>query len=124
MATTEPVGDYMLQAAGTANLTPFAFQADIMNGVDPAPQDVTLQDGLFSGHRVKVFLYNQQVTDSLTQSFLGRRPALGVPVVGVYETMPTPATTTSRGCWRRSTRCSARSPTTSPPRSCDLTDRR
>ena len=52
------------------NLTPFAFQADVMNGVDPAPQDVTLQDGLFSGHRVKVFLYNQQVTDSLTASFL------------------------------------------------------
>jgi hypothetical protein len=33
----------------------FGFQADIMNGVDPAPQDVTLQNGLFSGHRVKAF---------------------------------------------------------------------
>ena len=43
-----------------------------MNGVDPAPQDVTLQNGLFSGHRVKVFLYNQQVTDSLTESFLAK----------------------------------------------------
>lgn len=90
VATTEPVGDYMLQAADTVNLTPFAFQADVMNGVDPAPQDVTLQDGLFSGHRVKVFLYNQQVTDSLTQSFLADARRYGVPVVGVYETMPTP----------------------------------
>jgi zinc/manganese transport system substrate-binding protein len=35
VATTEPVSDYMLQAAGTDNLTPFSFQADIMNGVDP-----------------------------------------------------------------------------------------
>ncbi len=70
VATTEPVGDYLLQAAGTRNLTPFAFQADVMNGVDPAPQYVSLQDGLFSGHKVKVFLYNQQVTDSLTSSFL------------------------------------------------------
>ena len=35
-----------------------------MNGVDPAPQDVTLQEGLFTGHKVKVFVYNQQVTDS------------------------------------------------------------
>jgi zinc/manganese transport system substrate-binding protein len=90
VATTEPVGDYMLQAAGTVNMTPFQFQADIMNGVDPAAQDVTLQNGLFSGHRVKVFLYNQQVTDSLTESFLARAKQYGVPVVGVYETMPTP----------------------------------
>ena len=76
-----------------------------MNGVDPAPQDVTLQNGLFSGHRVKVFLYNQQVTDSLTESFLAKAKQYGIPVVGVYETMPTPAMTTSRGCWPRSTRC-------------------
>jgi len=90
VAVTEPVGDYMLQAAGTKILTPFVFQADIMNGVDPSPQDVSLQDGFFSGHKVKVFVYNQQVTDSLTQSFLTQASKYGIPVVGVYETMPTP----------------------------------
>jgi zinc/manganese transport system substrate-binding protein len=90
VATTEPVGDYMLEAAGTVNMTPFSLQADIMNGVDPAPQDVTLQNSLFTAHRVKAFLYNQQVTDSLTQSFLEEAKRNGVPVVGVYETMPTP----------------------------------
>jgi zinc/manganese transport system substrate-binding protein len=90
VATTEPVGDYMLEAAGTKNLTPFSLQSDIMNGVDPAPQDVTLQDELFSQHRVKVFVYNQQVTDSLTQSFLEAAKRSGIPVVGVYETMPNP----------------------------------
>jgi zinc/manganese transport system substrate-binding protein len=88
VATTEPVGDYMLQAAGTRNLTPFSFQADIMNGVDPAPQDVALQDSFFSAHKVKVLVYNQQVTDSLTQSFLSAARRYGIPVVGVYETMP------------------------------------
>ncbi|HWF35620.1 MAG TPA: zinc ABC transporter substrate-binding protein, partial [Solirubrobacteraceae bacterium] len=90
VATTEPVGDYMLQAAGADNLTPFTFQADVMNGVDPAPQSVTLENGLFSGHRVKAFLYNQQVTDSLTDSFLQQARKYGIPVVGLYETMPTP----------------------------------
>jgi zinc/manganese transport system substrate-binding protein len=90
VATTEPVGDYMLQAAGARILTPFAFQADIMNGVDPSPQYVSLQDNLFSGRKVKVFVYNQQVTDSLTQSFLAQAHQYGIPVVGVYETMPTP----------------------------------
>jgi zinc/manganese transport system substrate-binding protein len=90
VATTEPVADYMLQAAGTDNLTPWAFQADIMNGTDPSPQDVALQNSLFTQHKVKVFLYNQQVTDSLTESFIKLANENGIPVVGVYETMPTP----------------------------------
>jgi zinc/manganese transport system substrate-binding protein len=90
VATTEPVGDYMLEAAGTRNLTPFSMQADIMNGTDPSPQDVTLENGLFANHRVKVFVYNQQVTDSVTEGFLKEAARAGVPVVGVYETMPTP----------------------------------
>jgi zinc/manganese transport system substrate-binding protein len=93
VATTEPVGDYLLEAAGTKNLTPFSLQADIMNGTDPAPQNVTLQDGLFSGHKVKVFVHNQQVTDSLTESFVQAAKRAGIPVVGVYETMPTPGYT-------------------------------
>jgi zinc/manganese transport system substrate-binding protein len=90
VATTEPVADYMLQAAGVDNLTPFSMQADIMNGTDPAPQAVSLQNALFSDHRVKAFVYNQQVTDSVTQEFLSHARAAGIPVVGVYETMPTP----------------------------------
>ncbi len=90
VATTEPVGDYMLEAAGTKNMTPFTLQAAIMNGTDPAPQNVTFQNGLFSGHEVKVFVYNQQVTDTLTESFLKLAAKYGVPVVGVYETMPVP----------------------------------
>jgi zinc/manganese transport system substrate-binding protein len=90
VAVTEPVGDYMLQAAGTKILTPFTLQAGIMNGVDPSPQDVSLENGFFSGHQVKVFVYNQQVTDALTGSFLTQAQKDGIPVVGVYETMPTP----------------------------------
>jgi zinc/manganese transport system substrate-binding protein len=90
VATTEPVADYMLQAARIQNLTPFSMQADIMNGVDPAPQNVSLQDSLFSEHKVKAFVYNQQVTDTVTQGFLQAAQSAGVPVVGVYETMPTP----------------------------------
>jgi zinc/manganese transport system substrate-binding protein len=90
VATTEPVADYMLQAAGTDNLTPFAFQADIMNGVDPSPEDVALENGFFTKHQVKVFCYNQQVVDALTTSIRETALKAGVPVVGVYETMPTP----------------------------------
>ena len=89
VATTEPVADYLLEAAGARNLTPWAFQAAIMNTTDPAPQDVAIQDALFTGGHVKAFLYNQQVTDSITARYLALARANHVPVVGVYETMPT-----------------------------------
>jgi len=90
VADTEPVADYMLQAAGTAIMTPWTLQADIMNGVDPSPQNVSLEETLLSEHRVKVFLYNEQVTDSLTETFLSYAHKAGIPVVAVYETMPAP----------------------------------
>ena len=90
VAVTEPVADYLLQAAGADIMTPWAFQADIMNGVDPSAQDVTVERNLFTQHKVRVFLYNQQVTDTLTQSFIALAQRNGIPVVGVYETMPEP----------------------------------
>jgi zinc/manganese transport system substrate-binding protein len=89
VAVTEPVGDYMLQAIGANIKTPFSLQAAIMNGTDPAPQDVTTEMHLLTHRQVAVFVYNQQVTDPLTASFLAAAKAHHVPVVGVYETMPT-----------------------------------
>lgn len=89
VAVTEPVGDDLLQAAGCNIATPWGFQAAVMNGIDPSPQEVTAQQNLFKQHQVKVFLYNQQVTDSLTTSLQAVANQEGVPIVGVYETMPT-----------------------------------
>ena len=37
-----------------------------------------------------MFLYNQQVTDALTESFITLAEQNHIPVVGVYETMPAP----------------------------------
>ena len=90
VATTEPVADYLLTSLGADNLTPWTFQADIMNGVDPSPQNVAVQRALLSEHKVKVLLYNQQVTDTLTESFITLAEQNHIPVVGVYETMPEP----------------------------------
>ena len=39
---------------------------------------------------MKALLYNQQVTDTLTSTFLADAKKARVPVVGVYETMPVP----------------------------------
>jgi zinc/manganese transport system substrate-binding protein len=89
VATTEPVADYLLDAAGVDNRTPWALQAAIMNDTDPAPQDVATQDALLTKGGVAVFIYNEQVTDSITATYLKLATANGIPVVGVYETMPT-----------------------------------
>jgi zinc/manganese transport system substrate-binding protein len=90
VATTEPVADYLLQALGANNLTSWVFQADIMNGNDPAPQTVAAEEALLTQHKVKALLYNQQVTDTLTRSLITLANANHIPVVGVYETMPVP----------------------------------
>jgi zinc/manganese transport system substrate-binding protein len=90
VATTEPVADYLLDALGADNLTPFAFQSDLMNGTDPAAQDVATERSLFTQRKVKAFIYNRQVTDALTNSFIALARQNGIPVVGVYETMPVP----------------------------------
>ncbi len=88
VAVTEPVGDYMLQAAGLTIKTPWAFQSAIMNGVDPSPQDMQIQDNLLQQRRVRFFLYNRQVTESVTVSLLQLARKNHVPVVGIDEIMP------------------------------------
>lgn len=90
VAVTEPVADLLLQAAGCRILTPMALQLALMNGTDPSPQDVATEQALLRDRSVKVFVYNQQVTDALTTSLLQLARSEHIPVVGVYETMPQP----------------------------------
>jgi zinc/manganese transport system substrate-binding protein len=97
VATTEPVADYLLDAMGARNLTPFSFQAAMMNGVDPSPQDVATEQSLIGERRVSAVIYNEQVSEPLTESLVAKARRLGIPVVAVYETMPTPGY--SYGSW-------------------------
>ncbi|MGB6489119.1 MAG: zinc ABC transporter substrate-binding protein [Steroidobacteraceae bacterium] len=90
IAVTEPVANDMLQAAGCDIATPLSLETAIMNGTDPSPQDVATEEALLSGHEVKILIYNRQVTETLTESFLALARRNGIPVVGVYETMPVP----------------------------------
>jgi zinc/manganese transport system substrate-binding protein len=89
-ATTEPVADYLLAAMGIRNLTPFTFQADVMNGTDPPPTAIALVESVLDKHRVGAFVYNEQVVDSLTSTIRAHAIGHRVPVVAVYETMPAP----------------------------------
>jgi zinc/manganese transport system substrate-binding protein len=90
IAVTGPVANYLLQAAGCDIATPFSLQTAIMNGTDPSPQDVATEEALLSDHEAKVLVYNRQVTNTLTESFLDLARKSGIAVVGVYETLPVP----------------------------------
>ena len=90
VAATEPVAGYLLQALGLTNESPYRFEADVMNGIDPSPEDIALQENLFTQHKVKVLCYNAQVSSPITQSLRTLAQSSGVPIVAVYETMPTP----------------------------------
>lgn len=88
VAVTEPVADYLLEETGLKVLTPFSFESAIMNGTDPAPQDVAIEEGLLRDKKVRFFAYNEQVTDPLTQTLLNIAKQHNVQIVPVYELMP------------------------------------
>jgi len=88
VAVTEPVADYMLQAAGMNIKTPWGFQAAVMNGTDPSPQDVQTQENLLRQRQVNALIYNQQAVDAVTTTLMKLARDNQIPVVGVYETMP------------------------------------
>jgi zinc/manganese transport system substrate-binding protein len=88
IAFTEPVAEYQTDAIGLKLLTPEGFMRAIEQGVDPAPADVAAERDLLTGKKVKVLLYNSQVTSPLTKDLQDLAAKSGIPVVGVAETIP------------------------------------
>jgi zinc/manganese transport system substrate-binding protein len=88
VAITEPVFGYAALAMGFKILTPNSFAMAIMQGNDPAPQDVQTEEDLFTRNAVKCFFYNQQAVAPITVRLLALARAHHIPIVGVYETKP------------------------------------
>ena len=88
VAFTENVAGYLTDAIGLKVLTPPAFMEAIESGTDPAPADVAAERNLITGRKVKVLLYNSQVTSPLTQQIHDLADRSGMPIVGVAETIP------------------------------------
>jgi zinc/manganese transport system substrate-binding protein len=88
VAFTENVAGYLTDAIGLKVLTPPAFMEAIESGTDPAPGDVAAERDLITGKKVKVLLYNSQVTSPITQQIHDLAEKSGVPIVGVAETIP------------------------------------
>ena len=87
VTATEPVFGYMASALGLV-MRNERFQLAVMNDTEPSAADVaTLEDDL-RGHKVRLFIYNSQATDSAAQRLLGIARASRIPVLGVTETQP------------------------------------
>jgi len=95
VAITEPVFDYVLDAARLRIATPRSFSHAIEDGDDPAPQDVDTMRALLAGRHVTVFVYNSQTVEPSTRRLLEVATGARVPVVAVTETLPAALTTQS-----------------------------
>jgi zinc/manganese transport system substrate-binding protein len=88
IAYTERVPGYLVQAAGLKLATPASFSQSIEDGDDPSPRDTATFDAALKGKKVKVLLYNGQVTSPVTQKARSLATTAGIPVLGVTETLP------------------------------------
>ena len=93
VATTEPVADYLLQARRRGERDAVDVPGRRHERCRPVAAGRRGQAALLAGRKVRAFVYNIQVTDPLTRSLIALANANGIPVVGVYETMPRPGFT-------------------------------
>lgn len=85
---TEPLGGYLLQAAGLVDAAPPAFTAAVEEGESPSAADRAALDDLLTSHTAKALLYNAQSTDDVTVAVRTTAEKAGVPVVTMTETLP------------------------------------
>jgi zinc/manganese transport system substrate-binding protein len=87
VTATEPVFGYMATALGFS-MRNERFQLAVMNDTEPRASDVAAMETDLRQHRVRVFFYNSQATDTAAQRLLRIAQESKVPVVGVTETEP------------------------------------
>ncbi|MCQ1985281.1 metal ABC transporter solute-binding protein, Zn/Mn family [Arthrobacter sp. zg-Y844] len=88
VALTEPVPDYLVEAAGLHNATPSDFTEAVEEGSDVPPHVLKEMQDLVTGGSIAFLGYNEQTSTSQTEAV--RKAALdaGVPVIEFSETLP------------------------------------
>lgn len=85
---TEPVADYLLEAAGFQDVTPNGFAEAIEEENDPSVQDLAEIDRLVSSKQVQLLAYNEQTSGPVVEQVKSAAEKAGVPVLPVTETFP------------------------------------
>ncbi len=87
VTATEPVFGPMSDALGLT-MGNREFQTAIMNETEPSAKAIAGMIDDIKGNRVRVLIYNTQVSDAMTEQLLAAAHDARVPVVGVTETVP------------------------------------
>jgi zinc/manganese transport system substrate-binding protein len=87
VTATEPVFGPMADALGLA-MRNQRFQLAMMNDTEPSARDVAAFERDLKDRKVRVLIYNSQVSEKLTERLRDVAKKSKIPVVGVTETMP------------------------------------
>jgi zinc/manganese transport system substrate-binding protein len=87
VTATEPVFGPMAKALGFV-MRNERFQLAVMNDTEPSASDVAAMQDDLKRRKVRLLLYNSQVSDDLTERLLAIARTAKVPVVGITETAP------------------------------------
>jgi zinc/manganese transport system substrate-binding protein len=87
VTATEPVFGYMAETL-RLKMRNERFQLAMMNDTEPSARDIAAFENDLKQRKVKVLLYNKQVTGKMTERLLKVAGDAKVPVVGITETQP------------------------------------
>jgi zinc/manganese transport system substrate-binding protein len=87
VTATEPVYGYMIDALGY-DMRNQSFQLAVMNDTEPSASDLAAFQDDLKNRKVKALIYNNQVTDDMTERLKELAQQAGIPIVGVTETLP------------------------------------
>ncbi|BBG05693.1 metal ABC transporter solute-binding protein, Zn/Mn family [Pseudonocardia saturnea] len=89
VAVTEPVPNYLLDAAGVQDVTPPEFSAAVEEGTDPPAAVVAQMLDLFRTQpSVDALILNTQTQSATTDQVRAAAEQAGVPVIEMSETLP------------------------------------
>ena len=87
VTATEPVFGPMADALGLV-MRNQRFQLAMMNDTEPSARDIAAFERDLRDRKVRILIYNNQVSEKLTERLRDIANKSKVPVVGVSETMP------------------------------------
>ncbi|MBO0909119.1 metal ABC transporter solute-binding protein, Zn/Mn family [Arthrobacter sunyaminii] len=88
VAVTEPVPEYLFEAAGLHNVTPADFTSAVEEGSDVPPAVLKQMQDLLRSGDVAFLAYNTQTSTAQTETVRAAAEDAGVPVLDFSETLP------------------------------------
>jgi zinc/manganese transport system substrate-binding protein len=88
IAYTERLPEYLIANAQLKNLTSVGFAQAIEGGNDPSPSDTDYMNNLITSHKIKVLIYNSQVSSPAIKNILNLARNNGISLVGMSESLP------------------------------------